>query len=208
MELMTKNNFKKTVFFDLGNVILLFCHQKMCKQVAECSGVPLSLVEEALLKSPYADLYERGGLDNHALHKKFCEHFSSPVSLDDFYSAFSDIFTLNEEILHVIEKLKRNNVELIILSNTCPAHFEYALKNYPVLSLFDSYILSYEVGARKPENKIFQHALAKSSSEIKNCFYTDDIQQYVESAQNLGIKAHTFTNAQLLENELHKQGFL
>lgn len=205
---MTKNNFKKTVFFDLGNVVLLFCHQRMCKQVADCSGVPLTQVEEALLKSSYADLYERGGIDNHTLHKKFCEHFSSQVTANEFYSAFSDIFTLNTEIIPLIEKLKNNNVELIVLSNTCPAHFEYALKNYPALSLFDSYILSYEVGARKPEKEIFQHALAKSSSEIKNCFYTDDIQQYVESAQNLGIKAHTFTSALSLENELRKQGFL
>jgi len=205
---MTKNILKKTVFFDLGNVIIFFCHKRMCRQIADKSGLSPDKIEESLLNSPLGDLYERGSISCDDLHRHFCEHFSTSIPKEEFFFAMSDIFTLNEPMIPIIEKLKANGVELILLSNTCPAHFEYARKSYPILSVFDSYILSYEVGARKPEKKIFEHAIANSSSEIKNCFYTDDIQQYVESARCLGIDAHTFINTSQLTEALQSRGFL
>lgn len=205
---MTENFFKKTVFFDLGNVIVHFCHKRMCWQIAGKCGLLPEQIEESFLYSPLGDLYERGGITCDNLHNHFCKHFSISIPKEEFFFAMSDIFTLNTAIVPIIEKLKANGVELILLSNTCPAHFDHIRKNYPILSLFDSAILSYEVGARKPEKKIFEHALAKSSSEIKNCFYTDDIQEYVESARSLGIDAHTFINTSLLTEALQSRGFL
>jgi glucose-1-phosphatase len=205
---MTKNKLQRTAFFDLGNVILLFCHKKMCNNLAEVCGLPEETIQTALLKSPLGDLYERGKLGDIQLHEKICEQFSIDVSQEAFFQAMSDIFTLNESIIPIIEELKKNGIELILLSNTCPAHFNYALKNYPILHLFDKYVLSYEVGARKPEQEIFLHALSLSSSEIKNCFYTDDIEEFVKSAQTLGIDAHTFTTTTKLSDALLVRDFL
>ncbi|MCX6989560.1 MAG: HAD family phosphatase [Chlamydiae bacterium] len=205
---MVKNILQRTVFFDLGNVILLFCHQKMCSNLAEVCGLPLETIQTALLKSHLGDLYERGLLNDAQLHQKICEQFSIDIHPADFFQAMSDIFTLNEPIVPIIEELKKNGIELILLSNTCPAHFNYALKNYPILQLFDKYVLSYEVGARKPEPEIFLHALSLSSSEIKNCFYTDDIEEFVKSAKTLGIDAHTFTTTTKLSDALLVRDFL
>lgn len=205
---MVENILQRTAFFDLGNVILLFCHKKMCSNLAEVCGLPSETIQTALLNSPLGDLYERGKLDDAHLHQKICEQFCIDVPKQDFFQAMSDIFTLNESIIPIIEELKKNGTELILLSNTCPAHFTYALKNYPILHLFDKYVLSYEVGARKPEPEIFLHALSLSSSEIKNCFYTDDIEDFVKSANTLGIDSHTFTTTTKLSDALLVRDFL
>ena len=180
----------------------------MCSNLAKLCGLPLETIEEILLKSPLGDLYERGKLTDLQLHQKICEQFCIDVPPEDFFHAMSDIFSLNEPIIPIIEELKSNGIQLILLSNTCPAHFNYALKNYPILHLFDNYVLSYEVGARKPEKEIFLQALSLSSSEIKNCFYTDDIEEFVKSAKTLGIDAHTFTTTTKLSHALLERNFL
>ena len=180
----------------------------MCSQLCQLARVDQKLIYNHLFNSPLIDLYERGAISTEDVYKEFCHVFNAAVSLQEFTVALSDIFTLNEGIIPLLQRLKKNDVELIALSNTCPAHFEYAMKQYPELGYFDQYILSFEVGARKPENKIFHAALAKSSSEISQCFYTDDINEYVQMACSLGIASHTFTNVELLKKSLIDHGFL
>ena len=41
---------KHTIFFDLGNVLIFFDHQKMCRQVADYSGLELDLVQSVMHK--------------------------------------------------------------------------------------------------------------------------------------------------------------
>jgi hypothetical protein len=46
---------KHTIFFDLGNVLIFFDHQKMCRQVAHLSGLEEELVQSVMQK--YGDLH-------------------------------------------------------------------------------------------------------------------------------------------------------
>lgn len=180
----------------------------MCKQLAHLAQTDESAVYTQLLQSPLTDLYERGQMSTEELHKKFSEIFQANPSIEEFKEALSDIFTANDEMAALFHELKQNNVTIIALSNTCPAHFEYAISHYPILKEFDDFILSYEVGARKPEEKIFTAALAKTSSEINLCFYTDDIDEYVQTARSMGIPSHTFSSVELLKKSLTEHGFL
>jgi HAD superfamily hydrolase (TIGR01509 family) len=199
---------KKTVFFDLGNVILYFSHEKMCQQLALLAHTSHENIEKLLLKSTLADMYERGAVSSEQIYKEFCSQFNTKIDIDIFLHAMSDIFDINEEIISIMMMLKEKGVELIALSNTCPAHIQFAQKKYPIFELFDQCIFSYEVGYRKPEKEIFLHAIAKSSSEIKNCFYTDDIEEYTKTAKELGLQAHTFTTTKRLLHALIEHGFL
>lgn len=201
-------NKKKSVFFDLGNVVIFFCHQTMCKQLADISHASIDEIKEALIVSPLQDLYERGAISSEDVYNHFKKVFPITATFKEFSFALSDIFSLNEEIIPLLHELKNNNIELILLSNTCKEHFEFAKKKFSEISLFDEYVLSYEAKARKPEKEIFEIALSKSSSEISNCFYTDDIEQYTSAASALGIASHTFTSAHNLRKALFERGFL
>lgn len=53
--------------------------------------------------------------------------------------------------------------------------------------LFDAVVISGEVGMRKPEPRIFRHALGLLALEAEQCVFIDDIEANIRAASGLGI---------------------
>lgn len=184
----------KVLISDLGGVLLHFSHARMCEQLANVCGFSTEQVRKMLFEENIGDHLERGILTTNELHALLCTLTRRPIELNKMLHAICDIFTPNEEMIPFLEDLKAKGVRLVLLSNTCEAHFTFAQKHFPFLKLFDSFILSYEIGARKPEEKIYRAALKEAQSPPEECFYIDDIPEYVAAAEALGIPSHTFRN--------------
>jgi putative hydrolase of the HAD superfamily len=195
---------KKTIFFDIGNVILFFDHQKMLRQIAEFCEIDLTWLKEQVLT--YFDPFERGEISSRHIHHLLCEASGKKLDYRGLQLAMSDIFQLNEPMVDLIKTLKNRQIPLFLLSNTCDAHFDYAYTHYPVLHLFDGYVLSYEIGARKPEKKIFEKALSIAGCRAEDSFYTDDVLEYIEAAKALNIDAELFTHHHQLAEQLSARG--
>jgi FMN phosphatase YigB (HAD superfamily) len=67
---------------------------------------------------------------------------------------------------------------------------------------FDKWILSYEVGFKKPAREIFQKAIEWASVEPGKILFIDDMEKHVEAAVSLGMQGIHFISAQQLEEEL------
>jgi glucose-1-phosphatase len=196
---------KYTVFFDLGNVLLLFDHHKMKQQVASCCH--LSLQETEFLFQKHFDAYEKGFISTQALYSDLLGR-EKDISFTDFTHALSDIFQPNIPVITLLEKLKTRGIKLFILSNTCDAHFNFAKANFSFLKLFDGFVLSYEVGSRKPERKIYQKALELANCSIKKCFYIDDVPEFVQAALSCNIDSEVYSNPETLHHHLIQRGLL
>ena len=105
----------------------------------------------------------------------------------------------------LVEQLRRR-YRMLVLSNTNAIHFEMVRDTYPLLRHFDHYVLSYEVGALKPEPAIYREAVRHARCEPGECFFTDDIPDYVEGARREGIDAVRFTGYEALCGELRARG--
>jgi putative hydrolase of the HAD superfamily len=198
----------KTVFFDLGNVLVFFSHAKMCKQISECTGLTPEAVRTILTYENIQELYESGRIDSIAYYQVFKERSPKIFSIRDFLDAASDIFTPNDPLFPLVEQIKAKNLRLILLSNTSECHFNRVYAQYPILRLFDEHILSYEVGALKPSPLIFQKALARAQCDPKCCFYTDDISAFVNGAKKAGLDSEIFTTVPALKGALANRGLL
>ena len=130
------------------------------------------------------------------------------LDFETLMRAVSDIFQPNDPVIEIALKLKSSGHRLFLLSNTCEAHFAFASSQFPFLKHFDGYVLSYEVGARKPEKKIYEKALEIAGCRNKECFYTDDVLPYIESARSLDIDAEQYTTPQELTQHLNARGIL
>ncbi len=195
------------VFFDLGNVLIFFDHQKMCRQVASCSGLALTQVEQIMAQ--YGPSYERGEVDSRFVYDEICKAACEELDFDALMLAVSDIFEPNDPVISIAKALKDKGHHLFLLSNTCEAHFTFAHSKFAFLKqIFDGFVLSYQVGARKPEKKIYEKALEIAGCPNRPCFYTDDILLYVESARSLHIDAEQYTNPNDLTQHLHARGIL
>lgn len=197
---------QRTVFFDLGNVLLFFDTLKMYRQIADlCS---LELAEVTALIQHQVDPYEKGLINTKHVHEDFSRLTKKEVDYNELCHAICNIFKPNVAVISIAEALKSKDIRLFILSNTCEAHFDFAFKTFDFLKLFDGYVLSYRVGARKPEKKIFEEALQIAQCPRESCFYVDDIPEFVHAAKSLSIDAENYTTPERLLAHLYQRNIL
>ena len=203
---MKKQKPERTIFFDLGNVLLFFNLEKMANQLANCMNISLeTLRDENILKKEILQNYESGRLTSEEFYRYLQSKSSHPFSFRDMRTAISDIFTPNVELWPLVEKLKNQGCRLVLISNTNECHFYFAYWHYSILQLFDRFILSYEVGACKPEPLIFEKALKEARGKS---FYTDDIPAFVEAGRAAGLDAELFINVPTLQKQLIERKIL
>jgi len=192
----------RSFLFDLGNVILLFSHEKMCQQVADVCGRPVELVRHVLFDSGLQRRFETGQMSEAEFHRWFQEAVQSEVDFNKLRVAASDIFELNEAMASLLEQLKRSGYRLVLFSNTCVTHYEFVMQKFPILSVFDAAVLSFEVGAAKPEPQMFERALREIECDPEECFYTDDIEAHIAAGRRLGLQAEVFVDVPNLRRQL------
>jgi len=157
-------------------------------------------------KSGVVPPYERGETSSAA----FFEQLSDVLSLDVSYPQFCDLWTaifLPEPVLpaEFIAALHRR-YRMVLVSNTNDIHFRMIRATYPAVRHFDAYVLSHEVGAAKPAERIYLEAIRQAGFQPEECFYLDDVWEFVEGARRCGLDAVQFKNLQELERDLRVRG--
>lgn len=194
-----------TVFFDIGNVLLFFDFERMYNQMGDLCCLQPREIEFVLDQTQKHITYEQGGLSTEEVYHTLKQMSSKSFTQDQFMHAMSDIFTPNESIYPLVHDLKQRGFRLGLLSNTCDAHYRYIAAHYPIFTLFEIPILSYEVKARKPDHAIYQAALKAAARHPEECFYLDDIPDYVNAAKALGIHAATYRNTEQMKQHLREK---
>lgn len=192
--------------FDMGNVLVHFSHQKMCENIATVCGVEVSGIHELLIESGLQWQLERGEISEEQFHADLELRLQKSVCIQSLKHAAADIFWLNESIVPLLKELKQLDMRLVLLSNTSLTHLRFIQQNFDVLSYFDALTTSFEVGALKPDPQIYQDAVTRANCDAQHCFYTDDIEPYVNQARGLGIHAEVYTDTSLTRAALRKLG--
>ncbi|MBI1346218.1 HAD-IA family hydrolase [bacterium] len=190
----------------MGNVLVHFCHDRMCRQIGDLCGRTGREIQQLLMESGLQWNFERGLISPAELHWQVQELVQQSIPVTELVQAASDIFELNEPIVPVLDSLRRQNYRLVLLSNTSVWHFEFIRDRFDVLDRFDAFVLSFEAGAIKPEPPIFEAALRTIHCEPQAAFYTDDIARYVEAGRTYGLHAEIFTDVPTLCGHLERLG--
>ncbi len=196
----------RTVVFDMGNVLVRFSHARMCEQIGRLCGRAGGEVAAILFESGLQWDFERGRCDETAFRERFNAAVGTAVPADDLRHAAADIFEPVEGMREVVFNLKASGYRLVLLSNTSVTHYEFIRSRWDILDPFDELVLSYRVGAIKPEPAIYQAALAAIRCRPEEAFYTDDIPAYVEAGREHAFDAEVFTTAERLRGHLSARG--
>ena len=198
----------KTIFFDLGNVIIPFDFRLAYGRLQMLCNYPVTEIPQRMRGTDLVSRFESGLIGPEQFVKEFSAVLELRVNYDEFCDLWTSVF-LPEPLIQesLLANLKRRH-RLMILSNTNPIHFHMIRENYPLLGQFDHCVLSYEVGALKPSEKIFAAAVARADCAASECFFTDDLAVNVEAARQHGLDAVQFLSAAQLEDELRARGLL
>jgi putative hydrolase of the HAD superfamily len=197
----------EVILFDLGNVILPFNNYQIAEKLSRFSQKN-ELQDPQRIFSYLFDL-EKGVINSFDMGKASpSEFFQSikkylglSISFEEFIPIWTDIFIENQEVSEIILSLK-GQWRLGLLSNTDPLHFSYLLSKFPIIRTFEKWILSYEVGFKKPDVRIFQKAIEWASVEPEKILFIDDTKGHVGVAVSLGMQGIHFISAHQLKEEL------
>lgn len=96
-------------------------------------------------------------------------------------------FTLLPGTREALETLRGQGMRLGIISDTWPSVHKQ-LEVYGILPLLDSLTFSYALGVRKPDERMYRHALAQMGLPGQQCWFVDDLPGNLLGAQVLGMR--------------------
>jgi len=197
----------KVILFDLGNVILPFNHYQIAEKLSRFSQKkelrdPQEIFSYLFdLQEGIINRFDVGKLSPREFFQTIREDLGLFISFDEFIPIWTDIFSENVEVSQIVLSQK-GRWRLGLLSNTDALHFTYILSKFPIMRAFDKWILSYEVGFKKPAIEIFQTAIEWASVEPRKILFIDDMKKHVEVAISLGMQGIHFISAEQLRKEL------
>ena len=207
----------KVIFVDFGNVCVTFEFQRFLENFSTHAKVPIERVKRALFgKKSYSNLFagfERGELSPvqffHVLTGMLdCR---SRIDYETFAHFWIDVFLKENEDLDAL--LHRLPQKKFLLSNTNKiAYGRYIAECSIVRRHFhseDDRILSYRVGALKPDMQIYHHALARAGITSGETLFIDDIAENIVAWETLGghgIVYNAHAHSTELENHMEQLG--
>lgn len=196
----------RAILFDLGRVIVPFDFARGYRRLEQHCGVPASEIPVRLAKTDLVPRFESGAVTADEFFAEFCQELNLNLAFADFRTIWSSIFLPHTLVPESLVAALAARYRLVLVSNTNSIHFEMVRANYPLLRHFHSYVLSHEVKAMKPSPAIYARAIAEAGCRPEECFFTDDIPEYVAGACAAGIDAVQFQDAAQLERELRIRG--
>lgn len=197
---------KRTLIFDMGNVLVPFDFRLGYAALAPFCPHPAESIPERLRATDLVIRLESGLITPQDFVVELSKVLDYNGGYDRFCEIWSSIFLTHDLVPERLIQSLKGRYRLLLLSNTNAIHIEMIQRNYPIIKHFDHLILSHEVQAMKPDPRIYAAALAEARAEPEECFFTDDILEYVEGARLAGIDAEQFLGEEKLVNDLRARG--
>lgn len=196
------------VVFDLGMVLVPFDYKIMVKRLEDVEpGLGEGFIKNYKNNYQIHRDFERGAISNADFVDMMLKVIDYKVDPETFKRFYSEIFTFNQNVIDLLPVIKKN-YRLFLLSNTNAIHHQYGWKDFSFIQHFEKLILSHEVGAVKPEEKIYRAVEAASGLPSEEHIFIDDIKEYAEAAIGLGWGGIQFTDYDDLVANLQSRGIL
>jgi putative hydrolase of the HAD superfamily len=196
------------IVFDLGNVLIPFDYSIA---VNKLNKIETHLGDDFIdsYKSNYHihRAFERGDMSEKEFLDSMLHIVDHKIDAETFCEYYSKIFVVNEDVAALLPLLKKKYM-LVLLSNTNSIHHRYGYQHYEFLKHFDKLILSHEVNAVKPEEKIYRAVEAFTLKASEEHIFIDDIEDYTEGAKNIGWDAIQFKGYGDLIKDLKQKDIL
>ncbi len=195
----------RSVILDFGGVYFTDGTSKVIKDISTTYGVPEQNVTDVL----------HGDLGT--------EYRIGKVTADQFWSGAKESWGIDAEnrrlapmwiqayepiqgTVEIVDRLNTAGYEMLFLSDNVQERIEYLEEKYPFRHRFKDGVFSHLAGTRKPDPKIYEMVLEKSSHPAQECLFVDDKPHFLEPAKMLGMSVIAFECPEQLEYELKSSG--
>jgi glucose-1-phosphatase len=196
-----------TIVFDLGNTLIRFDHNISARKIARLFNLDAAKIYDTFFDSEMTRAFEKGEISPGQFHERASAFLGIDMPYDEFVPVWNDIFWEDKECCKLARRLKKD-YRLFLLSNVNRLHFEHIEKKFGIIRIFDEIILSYMVGAIKPDRLIFDDVIKRTGGRKESLLYIDDREDLIKEALSMGIDSIRFEGTQALKRALAEKGVI
>lgn len=174
------------VVFDLGKVLVDFDYTIAAKRIAARSDKHVENLHDFLSSSPLLIQLESGLLTSRQFVSEVQNATGFAGSAEEFCAFFADIFEPIPPMVELHAELRKQQIPTYIFSNTNDIAITHIRHSFPFFANFEGYILSYQVGAMKPQPKIYEALETMCGGRGAEIFYIDDRLENIQAGAARG----------------------
>ncbi len=175
-------------------------------RIAQRLGRPAIEVERAVYDPELLIPFELGRITPQTYYQGLKTRLPLPWAYPEFVAAWNGILSERTDTIQLVQRLGRH-VRLLALSNTNCLHIEQVRSRYASLAMLEHWVVSCEVGCRKPDPAIYELALRRAGVPASAAVYIDDLPELVQAGRQAGLTAIRFEGTDQLQAALRALGF-
>ena len=191
------------LIFDVGGVLIGYRWKEMFMYDFGLSDEEAEKLAGRIFEDPMWNDFDRGTVDVDSLVEHYCALYPDCAhNVRRLFYQNDKMATEREAVWDKVAQLKAKGHNIYILSNYSEYLFKKHTGHMAFRDIIDGGIVSYEVGAIKPEPEIYEKILDKYGLAASECLFFDDMEENVEAARSLGIESYLVTSEEDLLNKL------
>ncbi len=193
----------RAVFFDFGGVLMRTEFQAPRQHLAERFKLDYDDIDKIVFGSESARRASVGEITEETHWLEVLKRFKRPASeIKSFSDEFFGGDILDHNLIEYIRSL-RGRFHTGLISNAWSGLREFITKE-KIIDIFDTVVISAEVGVVKPDAKIFNIALEQAKVRAKDVVFVDDVKVNIEACEKIGIKGVLFKDPQETMDQLNR----
>jgi epoxide hydrolase-like predicted phosphatase len=183
----------RAVFFDFGGVIMRTEYQSPRQKLAERFNMDYDEIDKAVFGSDSARRASLGEITEDAHWSAVLKRFKQPASeMQVFRNNFFGGDVIDHNLVEYIRSL-RGKFHTGLISNAWSGLRDFITKEN-LIDLFDTVIISAEIGVVKPSARIYEAALEQAKVGASEAVFVDDVQVNIEACEKIGMKGILFND--------------
>jgi len=198
----------KAIFFDFDGVLTTdkTGSYTTCKYLYEKTGIEIQKLTSCYSKFKHE--LNTGKKMHKDIWPELCECIGYKINFKLLQKAFDS--TPSNKIMYKLAARLKQNYKTGIITYNKKDRFDYLTKKLSLEKLFDTIIVSADVGSGKQDKKIFYHAVKSIHVKLNECIFIDNQKKNLVVPKKIGIKTIFYNdsdnNVGLLIEKLRSNG--
>jgi epoxide hydrolase-like predicted phosphatase len=190
------------VIWDFGGVLVRTANRAARERWERRLGLEVGELDQRVFRGEQGKLAAVGKADVEAIWESVCRDLGLSEGecsrlAEDFWSADK----LDEELVEYIRRL-REDFATGLLSNAWGDLRQYLETEWKIADIFDTMVISAEVGVAKPDPRIYRIVLDRLGVPPDQAVFIDDFPENLPPAQELGLATILFTDREEVLRQL------
>jgi putative hydrolase of the HAD superfamily len=190
----------KLVIFDAYGVVLNGGYPATCKYLAKKFGSNWKHLF-SIIYTKYFNMAAEKKITQKQAWEMAIKELKLPITRKGLLKIHYSFMSLNKPLISLVKKLKMNN---LLLSKNTRSQFNDAEKQMHFRKYFKNVINTWELGLPKASKKTCNYIFRRFNIKPNEVIYTDDQEQNLVDAKELGVNAILYKNFKQFKKEFEK----